>query len=75
MKDCGIVKDLLPLVAEHMASEETTAFVRTHLEICEDCRKVYEEMKAPVETEPAAPLKTVRKAVKKRGWLIAGLIA
>ena len=75
MKDCGIVKDLLPLYAEDMASEESAAFVKTHLETCEDCRKAYEGMKAPVEAEPAAPLKTVRKAVKKRGWLIAGLIA
>lgn len=75
MKDCGIVKDLLPLYAEDMASEESSAFVREHLETCEDCRKAFEQMKAPVETEPAAPLKTVRKAVKKRGWLIAGLIA
>lgn len=75
MKDCGIVKDLLPLYAEDMASEESAAFVKTHLETCEDCRKAFEELKAPVETEPAAPLKTVRKAVKKRGLLVAGLIA
>ena len=75
MKDCGIVKDLLPLVAENMASEESAAFVKEHLETCEDCRKAFEEMKTPVEAEPAAPLKTVKKAVKKRGWLIAGLIA
>lgn len=75
MKDCGIIKDLLPLYAEELASEESAALVREHLETCEDCRKVYEQMKAPVETEPAAPLITVRKAVKKRGWLIAGLIA
>ena len=75
MKDCGIVKDLLPLVAENMASGESTAFVKNHLETCEDCRKAFEDMKAPVETEPAAPLKTARKAVKRRGWLIAGLIA
>ena len=75
MKDCGIVKDLLPLYTEDMASEESAAFVKEHLEICADCRKTYEEMKAPVETEPAAPLKTVKRAVKKRGLLIAGLIA
>lgn len=75
MKDCGIVKDLLPLVAENMASEESTAFVKEHLNVCEDCRKAYEEMKTPVETDSTAPLKTVRKAVKRRGWLIAGLIA
>ena len=75
MKDCGIVKDLLPLVAEDMASEESTAFVKEHIERCADCKAALDAMKAPVEAEPAAPLKTVRKAVKKRGWLIAGLIA
>lgn len=75
MKDCGIVKDLLPLVAEHMASEESTAFVKEHLETCADCKAAFDAMKAPVETEPAAPLKTVKRAVKKRGCLIAGLIA
>ncbi len=75
MKDCGIVKDLLPLVAENMASEESTAFVEKHLETCADCKKAFEEMKAPVRTEPAAPLKTVKRTVKRRGWLIAGLIA
>lgn len=75
MKDCGIVKDLLPLVAEELASEESTAFVEAHLKTCADCRAAFDAMQAPVETEPAAPLKTVRKAVKRRGWLIAGLIA
>ena len=75
MKDCDIVKDLLPLVAEDMASESTKEYVNAHLETCETCRKAYEEMKTPVEAEPAAPLKTVKKAVKKRGLLIAGLIA
>lgn len=75
MKTCEIVKDLLPLVAEHMASEESTAFVNEHLKTCETCRAAFDAMQKPVETEPAAPLKTARKAVKRRGWLIAGLIA
>lgn len=75
MKNCGIVKDLLPLYAENMASDETGAFVREHLETCEDCRRALDAMKAPVAADPAAPLKSVRKAVKKRSWLIAGLIA
>ena len=75
MKDCEIVKDLLPLVAEDMASEESKTFVNAHIETCEDCRKAYEALKTPVQTDDAAPLKAVRKNVKKRGWLIAGLIA
>lgn len=75
MEHCEMVKDLLPLVAENMASEESTAFVKKHLETCESCRAAFDAMKAPVETDPAAPLKTVRKSVKKRGLLIAGFIA
>ena len=75
MKHCDMVKDLMPLVAEHLASEESTAFVNEHLKTCETCRAAFDAMQKPVETEPAAPLKTARKAVKRRGWLIAGLIA
>ena len=75
MKDCGIVKDLLPLYTEDMASEQSAAFVKEHLETCEDCRKAYEEMKTPIEAEATAPLKSVRRTVKRRGLLIAGLIA
>ena len=75
MKDCGIVKDLLPLYAEDMASEESNAFIKNHLETCADCKAAFETMKAPVAADPAAPLKSVRKGVKRRGWLIAGLIA
>ena len=75
MKNCGIVKDLLPLVAEDMASEETKAFVEEHIATCEACKQELEALKTPVETDPAAPLKTVRKSVKRHGLLIAGLIA
>lgn len=75
MKHCDMVKDLIPLVAEHLASEESTAFVNEHLKTCETCRAAFDAMQKPVETEPAAPLKTVKKAVSKRGRLIAGLIA
>ena len=55
MKDCGIVKDLLPLVAEQLASEESTAFVKEHLKTCADCRAAFDAIQAPVEAEPAAP--------------------
>ncbi len=75
MKDCGIVKDLLPLYAEDMASEESNAFIKNHLETCADCKAAFDAMQAPVEAEPAAPLKIVRRGVKKRGLLLAGLIA
>lgn len=75
MKDCGIVKDLLPLYAEDMASEESNAFIKNHLETCEDCKRAFDTMKTPIAADPTAPLKSVKRAVKKRGWLIAGVFA
>ncbi len=75
MKDCGIVKDLLPLYAENLASGESSLFVKNHLEQCADCRAAFDAVKAPVAADPAVPLKSMRKSVKKRGLLIAGLIA
>ena len=39
--ECSIVRDLLPLYAEGMLSQESTAFVKEHLENCDDCRAAY----------------------------------
>ncbi len=52
-KDCGIVRDLMPLVIDEVAGNESKEFVETHLTGCEECKKLYQEMKAdlPVETE------------------------
>ena len=60
MKNCGIVKDLLPLVAEELASEESTAFVKEHLETCADCRAAFDAMQA---------LKSYRGDCELRVWL------
>ena len=36
--DCEVIRDLLPLYAEHMASPASTALVEEHLQECEACR-------------------------------------
>ncbi|MEG2289324.1 MAG: zf-HC2 domain-containing protein [Clostridium sp.] len=51
---CYIVMDLLPLYTENLLSEETTTWVKNHLDICTECRKLYEYsseeiIKIPVE--------------------------
>ena len=73
---CCIVKDLLPLYAEDMTSGETAAFVKEHLDGCENCRAALDALKAPVpakETAPddAVPLKTVKKKLTRKKALIA----
>ena len=40
MKDeCGIVRDLLPLYVEGMASEASEQFVKEHITECSECEK------------------------------------
>lgn len=42
--DCNVIKDLLPLYVDECCSEESTGLVDEHLDICENCRKMYNQM-------------------------------
>lgn len=74
-KECGIIKDLLPLYAENIASDETVEFVEEHLKTCEECRKEYERIKVPsavkVDNDAAPLLKLKRKMRAKRIQTVA----
>lgn len=70
MKDCAIVKDLLPLYIEDMVSEETESFINEHLNECETCCNELEALKndeaiITTEVNPENEIKPFRKAVKK----------
>lgn len=43
--ECNIVKDMLPLYLEEMASDDTVSFIQEHLASCEQCRTEFEKMK------------------------------
>ncbi len=65
--ECNIIRDLLPLYVENMASSDTAAFVEEHLKNCEGCRKEYERIKEPQptqETSDAAPLLKLSRKMK-----------
>lgn len=47
---CYIIKDLLPNYVEKLTSEETNTAIKLHLEECDSCLKLYEEMIKPTET-------------------------
>lgn len=49
---CFIIKDLLPLYNEDLLSEETTAWVKAHLETCPECKKLQQISSKEVQTEP-----------------------
>ena len=70
MKECAIVKDLLPLHIEDMVSEETKLFINEHLKECEDCRNELDILKSEAlistpEIISENEIKPFKKAVKK----------
>ena len=71
---CNIIKDLLPLYAEDMVSEDSKALVDDHLCSCDSCTKELAELKkapkVPVEVETSS-LKRVEDTIRKRKLLTA----
>ena len=46
--ECYIVQDLLPLYIDHTCSKQTTEDMEGHLQSCESCKKLYEEMNSNI---------------------------
>jgi len=55
--NCSIVKDLIPLYIDGCCSEESEKVVEEHIKNCDDCKKLFEDMKAPSDiiTVPQSP--------------------
>ena len=76
---CGIVCDLLPLVLDGAAGEESAEAVREHLEECEKCRKLCDEMKNETlpcsisEREMEGAMKKIRRKLRMKHIAAAGL--
>ena len=50
MNECNIVKDLLPLYAEHMTSEDSNRMIEEHLKTCNECRQELERIQKEENT-------------------------
>jgi len=66
---CNIIRDLLPLYAEDLASDDTRAMVEEHLCDCTECTDILESMKqktpVPVETTPES-LNKVKRIIRRK---------
>lgn len=66
---CNIIRDLLPLYAEDMVSEDSKQLVDEHLCGCDDCVKelavLKKPQKVPVETDVGS-LKRVEETIRRR---------
>lgn len=81
--ECNIIRDLLPLYIEDMASDDSRSFVADHLQTCEGCRRELSRMEVPgalersvrpQEQEPP-PFSAVRKKMKKHSRLLISATA
>lgn len=74
--DCCVARDLLPSYLEGLTEEETARAVAAHLESCEACRKLAEDLRGeiPVEKAPERALRFLKK-VKRTRLLAAALSA
>ena len=64
--NCSIIRDLIPLYIDGCCSEESRQTVKSHLENCSQCKKLYDDMNAPEEL--VAVSKTPEKFRKLSDW-------
>lgn len=50
--DCDIIRDLLPLYADGLASEASSHQIKEHTARCPACKKLLDDMTAPLEPKP-----------------------
>lgn len=66
---CNMIRDILPLYVEDMASQDTRDLVEEHIASCENCKKRLEEMRTfeepPVDTD-IAPLRNIQNTLRKK---------
>lgn len=73
---CDIVRDIMPLVIDKVASEDSEAAVRWHIVHCEECRALFEEWNDG-EREKDIPLPNDQKImayVRRRAVLLIGFV-
>ena len=66
---CGVARDLLPLYADNLTGEESSALVEAHLESCEPCRAQLDALRAALPKQAPQASKSLRRIkgkLKKR---------
>ncbi|MBP0973429.1 MAG: zf-HC2 domain-containing protein [Oscillospiraceae bacterium] len=63
---CEMIRDLMPLCAEGLCSEESRKAVEEHIASCEACRRLYEQPAEAVEAVPVPDEGTAMKKVSRK---------
>lgn len=62
--DCCVIRDLLPLYAEDLVSDETAVYIRLHLQDCQDCNAEYEQIQKEESDRERAVNKPIDSDIK-----------
>lgn len=67
MKDCGMIKDLLPLYIDGVCSEESRQLVEEHMKECDTCRMLATKMKSELTLpmEDGTKVRSFRRFFRK----------
>lgn len=74
---CEIIRDLLPVYCDGLASEETRAEVDRHVAECDDCRERLRLMREAVPDVPKPdiqPMKKIKRSLRLRLALVIGMV-
>lgn len=74
---CDVIRDLMPLAADGVASEDSVRLLERHMEHCGDCRELYDEMcnsKAAPPIAASTDDKKIIAYIRKRYVLLVALI-
>ena len=63
--DCNIIKDLLPLYIDKIASKESNELIEEHLLECEKCKDALDSMKENIEVSSIDEKKAMKKFFQK----------
>lgn len=59
---CEVVQDLLPFYVDGLTSDVSNQAVEQHMKTCESCRKLYSEMREPMNGEDVSEINDGQKA-------------
>lgn len=54
--NCNVIQDLLPLYADDCCSEDSAKLTQMHLAHCQECRKIYDQMRTARKQQAAVPV-------------------
>lgn len=73
---CDIVRDLMPLVVDGVASEDSKAVINSHIEHCDECRELFEEFQThkPKKNQPLPNDKKIMSYIRRQAAFFIGFV-